>query len=78
MTDAAITPTPEQKQRAKWDLLLLDLEVRAEQNRQMKAFPAGTYEGWKLAFAGMTAGAAFLAAGAGLMVLVLHWLGKIS
>jgi hypothetical protein len=30
-----------QEQRAHWDLLLLDLEHRAEQVRQLK-----TYEGW--------------------------------
>jgi hypothetical protein len=76
MTDATITPTPEQRQRAEWDLLLLDMEVRAEQNRQMKAFPAGTYEGWKVAFAGMAAGGTLLAAGAALMALVLHLLGR--
>jgi hypothetical protein len=76
MTDLTITPTPEQEQRAKWDLLLLDLETRGEQIRQMKAFPAGTYEGWKVAFAGMAAGGTLLAAGAALMALILHLLGR--
>jgi hypothetical protein len=37
-------PTQEQEQRARWDLLLLDLEHRAEQVRQLR-----TYEGWRLA-----------------------------
>lgn len=32
------TPSPEQEQRAKWDLLLLDLELRAEQVRQLKRY----------------------------------------
>lgn len=29
-------PTPEQEQRAKWDLLLLELEMRSEELRQLK------------------------------------------
>jgi hypothetical protein len=35
---SATTPTPsaEQEQRARWDLLLLDLEFRAEQICQLK------------------------------------------
>ena len=60
MTDAAATvPTSEQQQRAKWDLLLADIEYRQEQLHQ-----ARHYEPWRLAFAGMTAGAALFAAGA--------------
>lgn len=51
------SPTEEQQQRAKWDLLLLDIEMRTEQLRQIK-----THEGWKLAFSGMIAGAAIVAA----------------
>ena len=35
MTDIAL-PTAEQQQRAHWDLLLLDIEHRTEQLRQMK------------------------------------------
>src|SRR5215471_18873213 len=31
-------PTDEQRQRAKWDLLLLDIEHRTEQLRQLKAY----------------------------------------
>lgn len=67
--------TPEQEQRAKWDLLLLDVETRSEQLRQMKTFPSGTYEGWKLAFAGMSAGAAIFASGAAVTALVFHFWG---
>lgn len=54
-------PTSEQQQRAKWDLLLLDIELRTEQVRQLKR-----YEVWKLAAtlvtAGTTLGAAIAAA----------------
>jgi hypothetical protein len=35
-------PTPEQEQRAKWDLLLLDIELRTQQVIHMKRF-----ETWK-------------------------------
>ena len=35
---ATTLPTPEQSQRAKWDLLLLDIETRTEQLRQLKTF----------------------------------------
>jgi hypothetical protein len=59
---ATTLPAPEQQQRAKWDLLLLDLEQRAEQVRQLKPAPSA---GW-LVFAGTTAGAALFAAGAAL------------
>jgi len=51
-------PTPEQQQRAKWDLLLLDIEQRTEQVRQLKRF-----EGWRLIFTGLGTGAALLGAG---------------
>lgn len=33
-----IQPTAEQEQRAKWDLLLLDIEMRTEEVRQLKRF----------------------------------------
>jgi hypothetical protein len=72
MADHMATPTTEQDQRAKWDLLLLDLEMRAEQVRQMKAFPVGTYEGWKLVFAGASAAAAVFIAGAAVGGLLVH------
>ena len=45
MNDSSLSlPSPEQQQRAKWDLLLLDIELRTEQVRQIKR-----YEPWKLA-----------------------------
>jgi hypothetical protein len=51
-------PSDEQQQRAKWDLLLLDLEHRTEQVRQIKVF-----EPLRLLIQGLTAAAALLAAG---------------
>ena len=57
MTDLPM-PSAEQEQRAKWDLLLLDLEQRAEQVRQLKVF-----EGKRLAIQAVTAAGALLAAG---------------
>lgn len=71
-------PTPEQKQRAEWDLLLLDIETRTEQLRQMKTFPTETYEGWKLAFAGLSAGAVMVAASTALMAFFLHLTGHLT
>ena len=63
-------PTPEQTQRAKWDLLLLDID-RTEQLRQLKSF-----EPRRLLIQGLTVGAALLGAGAAigslLTLLVLH------
>jgi hypothetical protein len=64
MTDLPL-PSSEQEQRARWDLLLLDLEQRAEQVRQLK-----TYEGKRLIIQGMTAGAALFAAGAAFVKLI--------
>lgn len=63
MSSILATPTPEQEQRARWDLLLTDIELKQEQLRQLK-----TFEPWKLAFAG-TAGAALFAAGAAFVKL---------
>jgi len=57
MTDAVL-PTTEQEQRAKWDLLLLDIEHRTEQVRQMKSF-----EGRRLVIQAVTAAAAVFVAG---------------
>lgn len=51
---------------------IVRIDLAIEQLRQMKAFPAGTYEGWKLACAGLTAGAALFGAGAALGALLLH------
>lgn len=50
MSAAAPLPTPEQEARAKWDLLLTDLELRQEQLRQLKR-----YEPMRLLAAMMTA-----------------------
>lgn len=61
MSAAAPLPTPEQQARAKWDLLLTDIEHRTEQLRQLK-----TYEPRRLLIQGLTAGAAILGAGAAL------------
>jgi len=51
-------PSAEQQQRAKWDLLLLDIEMRSEQLRQIQV-----YEPWRLWFMRLGAAAALLAAG---------------
>ena len=51
-------PSDEQQQRARWDLVLLDLEHRAEQIRQLK-----THEGRRLVIQAVTAAAAVFAAG---------------
>lgn len=32
----SVPPTPEQEERAKWDLLLLDIEKRTQQVRRLK------------------------------------------
>jgi hypothetical protein len=62
--------TQEQEQRERWDLLLLDLEHRAEQVRQLKP-----YEGGRLVIpATIAAFAALFAAGGvvgGLIVKIL-------
>jgi hypothetical protein len=57
-------PSDEQRQRAKWDLLLVDIEHRTEQVRQLK-----TYEPWRLIFSGLTTGAAILGVG----IALGHW-----
>jgi hypothetical protein len=55
-------PTQEQEQRARWDLVILDLEHRAEQVRELK-----THEGWRLAIPMIIAvfAAVFAASGVG-------------
>ena len=54
----SVPPTPEQEERAKWDLRLLDIETLTEPVRRLK-----TYERWLLiampAVATFGAGAAF-------------------
>ena len=64
MTDI-VQPTGEQEQRANWDRLLIDIELKQEQLRQLRP-----YEPWKLAFSGITAGAAFFPAGAAFVKLI--------
>jgi hypothetical protein len=61
------TPTPEQEQQAKSDLLLLDIETRTRQVQRLQ-----TYERW-LRIA-MTAVAIF-GAGAAFATLILHLTG---
>jgi hypothetical protein len=51
-------PTSEQEQRARWDLLLLDIEQSTEQLRQLK-----TAEGGRLAIQAITATGAVFSAG---------------
>jgi hypothetical protein len=63
-------PSDEQQQRAKWDLLLLDIEARTEQLRQMK-----TYEGWRLVIQALAAAGTLLIAGAAVGALLAHLAG---
>ena len=69
---ATTIPTSEQKQRAAWDLLLLDIEMRSEQLRQLK-----TFEPRKLLLSGITTGAAVFGSGAAFLGLILHWMGRL-
>jgi len=64
----ASTPTETQRQRAAWDLLLADLELRAEQIRQSRQ--QQTWEPWKVGIAAVTSAAALLGAGAALGALL--------
>jgi hypothetical protein len=57
--------TPEQKQRARWDLLLLDIEARTIQVRQLKQ-----YKPWKIVATVVTAAAAFIGLGFALAKLL--------
>ena len=68
--------TQEQAQPARWDLLLLDLEHRAEQVRQLKTIDLTNkgYEGKRLVIQAIAAFAAVFAAGGvvgGLIVKIL-------
>jgi hypothetical protein len=65
MTHRAEAVTTEQEQRAKWDLLLLDLERRTEQVRLLKS-PDPCW----LVLQGLVAGAALFAAGVAFAILV--------
>ena len=60
--------TVDQRDEAKHDLVLADLEKRLEEIRQLK-----TYEGWRLAFEGLTAGAAIMTAGVAIGALLVHF-----
>lgn len=62
-------PTSEQEQRAKWDLLLADLELRTEQVRQTKA-----YEPRRLVIQAVVAAATVFIAGAALGALLVRLL----
>jgi hypothetical protein len=64
-------PSAEQVERARWDLILRDLEHRAEQVRQMKAF-----EGRRLAIQAIGATAAVFIAGTAVGALLLNTLSR--
>lgn len=70
MSTTTPLPSEEQKARAKWDLLLADLELRAEQIRQMKRF-----EPWRLAAALLLTGFGTAAAVIGATVALVKLLG---
>lgn len=74
MSATAPLPTPEQVQRAKWDLLLADVELRAEQVRQIKATPA-RIEIMKLTATAITSAVALIGGVAAGTVWLLHSLG---
>lgn len=65
------TPTSEQEQRAKWDLVLADLEYRQEQLRLARQ--DYRWKPWQIILptitGALTAGAALFAAGAAFMKL---------
>lgn len=64
-------PTEEEKQRAKWDLLLTDIEYRLEQVRQLKS-----YEPIRLWIQALTTLAAVLAAGGVIGGFLIHLLER--
>jgi hypothetical protein len=71
---ATAVPDEQQQQRARWDLLLLDIEQRTEQVRQLK-----TYEGPRLIVQAITAAAAVFAAGGVVGGLIVNlWIGGIK
>jgi hypothetical protein len=75
-TSSIPLPTTEQEARAKWDLLLSDIELRAEQVRHLKATPP-SIEVLKLAASALTAGVALIGGIGGATVWLLHILGYI-
>lgn len=88
MTDLT-TPTSEQEQRAKYDAVLADLELKQEQLRQLRVFDVelkqqqlrqfAIYEPRRLAFQLLGAVAALLLAGAafaGSVLAVSSWISR--
>ena len=79
---AEMTELEEREYLARMDQMHADIALKQTQLSQMKTFPLGKFEGWKLLFAGMTAFAVtFVAgatAGASTVYNVLHWMGRIS
>jgi hypothetical protein len=69
-------PTPEQEARAKWDLLLLDIEQRTEQLRQLKATPTRIVV-LQLAMSAATAAVVFVGGVGGGTVWLLHAMGYL-
>jgi hypothetical protein len=70
VSDSTVLPSPEQTQRAQWDLLLTDLEYRGEQLRQIKVF-----EPRRMWISAVTAAAALMGAGGvvgGLLVRLMY------
>ena len=69
-------PSAEQEARAKWDLLLLDIEARTEQLRHLKATPTHTVV-IQLVASSLTAAIALVAAISGGTVWLLHTIGVL-
>jgi hypothetical protein len=65
LSTISVVPTPEQEQRAKWDDILLDIEHRTEQLRQLKS-----YEPRRLLIQAITSSAALLGSGAAIGALI--------
>lgn len=76
---SATTPVPseEQLQRAKWDLLLLDIEQRSEQLRQLKATPTRIVV-LQLVVSAATAAVVVIGGVAGGIIWLLHALGRLQ
>lgn len=75
MSAATPLPNEEQRQRAEWDLLLADLEYRAQQMRLANAQIDYTrqeiwFKPWQAIFTGLAAGAGLFAAGAAFFKLM--------
>lgn len=74
MSATTHVPLTEQEQHEVWNRLLLDIEYRTEQLRQIKATPM-RIEILKLGVATITAAIALLAAVAGGTVWLMHAIG---